>query len=34
VPNHVSMADAAFLIASLDRPIRFLCLKGPTDIRW
>jgi acyl-[acyl-carrier-protein]-phospholipid O-acyltransferase/long-chain-fatty-acid--[acyl-carrier-protein] ligase len=23
-PNHVSMADAVFLIASLDRPIRFL----------
>jgi acyl-[acyl-carrier-protein]-phospholipid O-acyltransferase/long-chain-fatty-acid--[acyl-carrier-protein] ligase len=28
VPNHVSMADAAFLIASLDRPIRFLMFKG------
>jgi acyl-[acyl-carrier-protein]-phospholipid O-acyltransferase/long-chain-fatty-acid--[acyl-carrier-protein] ligase len=27
-PNHVSMADAAFLIASLDRPIRFLMFKG------
>jgi acyl-[acyl-carrier-protein]-phospholipid O-acyltransferase / long-chain-fatty-acid--[acyl-carrier-protein] ligase len=28
VPNHVSIADAAFLIASLDRPIRFLMFKG------
>jgi acyl-[acyl-carrier-protein]-phospholipid O-acyltransferase / long-chain-fatty-acid--[acyl-carrier-protein] ligase len=28
VPNHVSLADAAFLIASLDRPIRFLMFKG------
>jgi acyl-[acyl-carrier-protein]-phospholipid O-acyltransferase / long-chain-fatty-acid--[acyl-carrier-protein] ligase len=27
-PNHVSMADAAFLIASLDRPVRFLMFKG------
>jgi acyl-[acyl-carrier-protein]-phospholipid O-acyltransferase / long-chain-fatty-acid--[acyl-carrier-protein] ligase len=27
-PNHVSIADAAFLIASLDRPIRFLMFKG------
>jgi acyl-[acyl-carrier-protein]-phospholipid O-acyltransferase/long-chain-fatty-acid--[acyl-carrier-protein] ligase len=27
-PNHVSMADAAFLIASLDRPIRFLMFRG------
>jgi acyl-[acyl-carrier-protein]-phospholipid O-acyltransferase/long-chain-fatty-acid--[acyl-carrier-protein] ligase len=27
-PNHVSMADAAFLIASIDRPIRFLMFKG------
>src|SRR5713226_7816639 len=27
-PNHVSMADAVFLIASLDRPIRFLMFKG------
>jgi len=26
-PNHVSMADAIFLIASLDRPIRFLMFK-------
>ena len=26
-PNHVSMADAVFLIASLDRPIRFLMFK-------
>src|SRR6266849_1820551 len=28
VPNHVSMADAVFLIASLERPIRFLMFKG------
>ena len=27
-PNHVSMADAALLIASLDRPIRFLMFRG------
>jgi len=27
-PNHVSMADAVFLLASLDRPIRFLMFKG------
>jgi acyl-[acyl-carrier-protein]-phospholipid O-acyltransferase/long-chain-fatty-acid--[acyl-carrier-protein] ligase len=27
-PNHVSMADAVFLIASIDRPIRFLMFKG------
>jgi acyl-[acyl-carrier-protein]-phospholipid O-acyltransferase / long-chain-fatty-acid--[acyl-carrier-protein] ligase len=27
-PNHVSMADAIFLLASLDRPIRFLMFKG------
>src|SRR5262249_48561601 len=27
-PNHVSLADAAFLIAALDRPIRFLMFKG------
>jgi acyl-[acyl-carrier-protein]-phospholipid O-acyltransferase / long-chain-fatty-acid--[acyl-carrier-protein] ligase len=26
-PNHVSMADAVFLIAALDRPIRFLMFK-------
>jgi acyl-[acyl-carrier-protein]-phospholipid O-acyltransferase/long-chain-fatty-acid--[acyl-carrier-protein] ligase len=26
-PNHVSMTDAVFLIASLDRPIRFLMFK-------
>jgi acyl-[acyl-carrier-protein]-phospholipid O-acyltransferase/long-chain-fatty-acid--[acyl-carrier-protein] ligase len=30
-PNHVSMADAAFLIAALDRPIRFLMFKGSYD---
>ena len=30
-PNHVSMADAVFLIASLDRPIRFLMFKGSYD---
>ena len=28
VPNHVSMADAIFLIGSLDRPVRFLMFKG------
>jgi len=27
-PNHVSMADAVFLIACIDRPIRFLMFKG------
>ena len=27
-PNHVSMADAAFLISSIDRPIRFLMFRG------
>ena len=27
-PNHVSMADAAFLVASVDRPIRFLMFRG------
>ncbi|HKW65602.1 MAG TPA: acyl-[ACP]--phospholipid O-acyltransferase [Candidatus Acidoferrum sp.] len=27
-PNHVSMADAAFLIASIDRPVRFLMFRG------
>ena len=27
-PNHVSMADAAFLMAALDRPVRFLMFKG------
>jgi acyl-[acyl-carrier-protein]-phospholipid O-acyltransferase/long-chain-fatty-acid--[acyl-carrier-protein] ligase len=27
VPNHVSLVDAAFLIASIDRPIRFLMFK-------
>src|SRR6266851_3737568 len=31
VPNHVSMADAALLIASLDRPVRFLMFKGSYD---
>jgi acyl-[acyl-carrier-protein]-phospholipid O-acyltransferase / long-chain-fatty-acid--[acyl-carrier-protein] ligase len=30
-PNHVSMADAVLLIASLDRPIRFLMFKGSYD---
>jgi len=30
-PNHVSMADAAFLMAALDRPIRFLMFKGSYD---
>ena len=28
VPNHVSLADAVFLLASLDRPVRFLMFKG------
>ena len=27
-PNHVSMADAVFLIASIQRPIRFIMFKG------
>src|SRR6266513_2861820 len=27
-PNHVSMADAVLLIASIDRPIRFLMFRG------
>jgi acyl-[acyl-carrier-protein]-phospholipid O-acyltransferase / long-chain-fatty-acid--[acyl-carrier-protein] ligase len=27
-PNHVSMADAIFLLASIDRPIRFLMFRG------
>jgi acyl-[acyl-carrier-protein]-phospholipid O-acyltransferase / long-chain-fatty-acid--[acyl-carrier-protein] ligase len=27
-PNHVSMADAVFLIASIDRPIRFIMFRG------
>src|SRR5271154_1239400 len=31
VPNHVSMADAVLLIASLDRPVRFLMFKGSYD---
>jgi acyl-[acyl-carrier-protein]-phospholipid O-acyltransferase/long-chain-fatty-acid--[acyl-carrier-protein] ligase len=31
VPNHVSMADAVLLIASLDRPVRFLMFKGLYD---
>lgn len=30
-PNHISMADAAFLIASLGRPVRFLMFKGSYD---
>jgi len=28
VPNHASMADAALVIASTDRPVRFLMFKG------
>jgi acyl-[acyl-carrier-protein]-phospholipid O-acyltransferase / long-chain-fatty-acid--[acyl-carrier-protein] ligase len=28
VPNHVSLADAVFLLGSLDRPVRFLMFKG------
>ncbi len=31
VPNHVSMVDAVLLIASMDRPIRFLMFKGSYD---
>jgi acyl-[acyl-carrier-protein]-phospholipid O-acyltransferase/long-chain-fatty-acid--[acyl-carrier-protein] ligase len=31
VPNHVSMADGAFLIASLDRPVRLMMFKGTYD---
>jgi len=31
VPNHVSMVDAVLLIASIDRPIRFLMFKGSYD---
>jgi len=27
-PNHVSQADAVFLLASIDRPIRFLMFRG------
>ena len=30
-PNHVSLADAVFLIATLDRPIRFIMFKGSYD---
>ena len=30
-PNHVSMADAVFLLAALDRPVRFLMFKGIYD---
>jgi acyl-[acyl-carrier-protein]-phospholipid O-acyltransferase / long-chain-fatty-acid--[acyl-carrier-protein] ligase len=33
VPNHVSMVDAVLLIASIDRPIRFLMFKGSYDHR-
>ncbi len=31
VANHVSMVDAVLLIASIDRPIRFLMFKGSYD---
>jgi acyl-[acyl-carrier-protein]-phospholipid O-acyltransferase / long-chain-fatty-acid--[acyl-carrier-protein] ligase len=31
VPNHVSMVDAVLLLASIDRPIRFLMFKGSYD---
>src|SRR6185437_10198513 len=31
VPNHVSLADAALLIASTDRPVRFLMFKEIYD---
>src|SRR5260370_30127563 len=30
-PNHVSMADAVLLIASIDRPIRFIMFKDSYD---
>jgi acyl-[acyl-carrier-protein]-phospholipid O-acyltransferase/long-chain-fatty-acid--[acyl-carrier-protein] ligase len=33
-PNHVSMADAALLIASTDRPIRFMMFKDNYEIPW
>jgi len=32
-PNHVSMADAVLLIASIDRPIRFIMFKGSYEHR-
>jgi len=32
--NHVSMADAVLLIASIGRPIRFLMFKALTSIHW
>jgi acyl-[acyl-carrier-protein]-phospholipid O-acyltransferase / long-chain-fatty-acid--[acyl-carrier-protein] ligase len=31
VPNHVSMVDAVLLIASIDRPIRFVMFQGSYD---
>jgi acyl-[acyl-carrier-protein]-phospholipid O-acyltransferase / long-chain-fatty-acid--[acyl-carrier-protein] ligase len=31
VPNHVSMVDAVLLIASIERPIRFLMFQGSYD---
>src|SRR5206468_7361860 len=31
VPNHASMADAALVIESTDRPVRFLMFKDPYD---
>jgi acyl-[acyl-carrier-protein]-phospholipid O-acyltransferase/long-chain-fatty-acid--[acyl-carrier-protein] ligase len=34
VCNHVSMADAMFLIAATDRPIRFLMFKGIYEKWW
>jgi acyl-[acyl-carrier-protein]-phospholipid O-acyltransferase/long-chain-fatty-acid--[acyl-carrier-protein] ligase len=33
-PNHVSMVDAALLIASTDRPIRFMMFKDNYEIPW
>jgi acyl-[acyl-carrier-protein]-phospholipid O-acyltransferase / long-chain-fatty-acid--[acyl-carrier-protein] ligase len=33
-PNHVSMADAALLIASTDRPIRFMMFRDNYEIPW
>jgi len=33
-PNHASMADAVLLIASIDRPIRFIMFKGSYEHPW
>jgi acyl-[acyl-carrier-protein]-phospholipid O-acyltransferase/long-chain-fatty-acid--[acyl-carrier-protein] ligase len=34
VCNHLSQADAMFLLASTDRPIRFIMFKGIYDLPW